>query len=248
LRGIKKETNGGGNMSFSDFCYSYAGLPENEIKFEIENIEKLCCATCGEEKKRGTKRKNIDIKTFSNHFNDMKYSHDYVCEPCAWLFSAGRSKPGNFLASPLGFVKTVISHDSVVEDKIPWLDHLSEVAKLPVDSVTGGVLTTDVKVRLWTRSRLVTVGSFGLYVHCPDWNISKFFSFDIQACLKASRFISEEILTKGFSKASALRGLANDFNRFSADFLRNSELEKHLIEMRSENFFIPSLIISGVKK
>ncbi|MDY0136360.1 MAG: hypothetical protein RBS36_04235 [Thiomicrospira sp.] len=138
------------------------------------------CGTCGASiDGDGVHIKEIDNPTFTNHADFFRFESTHVCNACASLYSAGKAKPGNFIATDQGFDYTVISLESVVEDKKPWLQVVNDLKSMPANTKVCGVLTTDVKPRLWPRMRLNTVGQFGLYVHAPDYDVSTHVDFDL---------------------------------------------------------------------
>ena len=164
------------------------------------------CATCGAAIDGvAVHIKEIECPTLTQHADFMAHGQ-HVCPACAWLFGAGKGKPGNFIATPDKYEQAVISLSSVVEDKRPWLTIIREIAKLPSDTPVCGVLTTDVKPRLWPRMQAATVGAFGLYVYSPDHDLSAFVTMDLPELLQA---IDTIILALGekFSKTEIKRGL-----------------------------------------
>ena len=114
------------------------------------------CATCGAAIDGvAVHIKEIECPTLTQHADFIAHGQ-HVCPACAWLYGAGKGKPGNFIATPDKYEQAVISLSSVVEDKRPWLTIIREIAKLPSDTPVCGVLTTDVKPRLWPRMQAAT--------------------------------------------------------------------------------------------
>lgn len=226
----------------SSHIYKCAGDPEVS---EIEPASGIC-ATCSIDISEGVHISKIENPAFSQNADFLRFG-THVCRACAWLYWSGKGKPGNFLAASNKFKQLVISHESVVEDKEPWCFALQQISGLPADTVVCGVLTTDVKPRLWPRARLATVGNFGLYVHAPDYDISTFIEFDLSKCLKISRLMKEPLIS-GFSKSSIYHGLFSDFSRSSRDIERSAAMESFLSVNRKDPAFIPALLISGVTK
>ena len=141
----------------------------------------------------------------------------------------------------------VISLESVVADKRPWIEVLSDIAALPPETPVAGVMTTDVKPRLWPRVRLATVGRFGLYVHAGDYDVSEWREFSLPKCLDLiGKMIAP--LKAGYAKASLYHGLFRDHARSSRDPARALEWDVQLAAHRSQPHFLPALIAAGVTK
>lgn len=226
----------------SQYIYRCAGLPLVEMLEETTGI----CATCAAEINQGVPIGKIENPTFSQHADFLRYSK-HVCSGCAWLYWAGKGKPGNFVAAGDSYQQLVISHESVVEDKEPWYTALQRIAQMPPETLACGVLTTDVKPRLWPRTKLSTVGNFGLYVHAPDYDLSAFVDFDLADCLSISELMRDPLVA-GYSKTSIYHGLLTDFNRSSKDPAKSLGWESQLNQNRRNPAFIPALLISGVTK
>ena len=204
------------------------------------------CATCGAEIAQGVPISKIENPTFSQNADFLRYSK-HVCVACAWLYWAGKGKPGNFLAANNKYEQLVISHESVVEDKDNWHSALTKLSKLPPDTLACGVLTTDVKPRLWPRTKLVTVGNFGLHVHAQDYDLSAFVQFDLAECLAISTIMLDPLIS-GFSKQSIFHGLLTDYQRASKQISITMHWEQALSPIRSSPAFIPALLITGTTK
>jgi hypothetical protein len=180
----------------------------------------------------------------ANHADYFSNGTKHVCRACSWLFASGKGRPGNFLACGNQFELLVISLESVVADKRPWMIALSELAGMPPETPVTGVMTTDVKPRLWPRARLATVGSFGLYVHAPDYDVSGWREFDLTACLAAIE-VMRGPLRAGFAKASVYHGLFRDYARVCRDPAQAAEWDNLLTRHRREAHFLPALIAAG---
>lgn len=234
-------------MNAPTLCWEAAGRPEIHKKFKIEPAVCLC-ATCGTALSGdAVTASSVDNSAFSERHESFKYKSAHVCIPCAWLYGAGPSKPGNFFCTPDRFEQTVISLESVVEDKRPWLHALQEAATLPPDTPCAGVLTTDVKPRLWPRAQLAAVGSFGLFVHAPDYDTSHFISFDLQECLHIIELVRPALLA-GFAKTSLYHGLLRDYQRFSKNPDTALSIEQSIAGLRKSPAFLPAILIAGVTK
>jgi len=163
------------------------------------------------------------------------------------MFAAGKGRPGNYIATPGTMEYTVISLESVVEGKRPWIEVLADIAAMPGDTPVAGVMTTDVKPRLWPRVRLATVDRFGLYLHAGDYDVSEWREFSLPACLELiGKMIAP--LTAGYAKASLYHGLFRDHARSSRDPARALEWDAQLTTHRSQPHFLPALIAAGVTK
>lgn len=224
-----------------------AGMPHPIDKFTISQ-HKGTCSTCGHAiNGDAVIISSFDNKAFSAHAESFRFGGTHVCMACGWLYGAGPSKPGNFIATPAKYELAVISLESVVEGKRPWLEILRELASMPLDTIVTGVLTTDVKPRLWPRARLCSVGNFGMYVHCPDYDVSQYIDF----CLRDLLAIIEIMLKPlhaGFSKSSIYYGLMRDYQRFAKSPDETLRWECKLKEFRSNPAFLPALLVSGVTK
>ncbi|HEY8136280.1 MAG TPA: hypothetical protein VIF61_00470 [Methylocystis sp.] len=183
----------------------------------------------------------------ADHANVFRFGSTGVCDACAWLFSAGKGRPGNFVATSNKLEYAVISLESVVTDKRPWIEIIRDLAALPKDARVTGVLTTDVKPRLWPRCRVATIDRFGLYVHATDYDFSQWVDFGLADCLAAIDAILPA-LRRGWSKASVRSGLFADHARASSDPAQALVLEQSLAPLRGRPEFLPALIMAGVTK
>lgn len=188
----------------------------------------------------------IETPTTSGHADLFRFGGGYICLACSWLFLAGKGKPGNFIATPNSFEATVISMDSIVASKRPWRDVLIDLAKMPACTPVAGVMTTDVKPRLWPRTRPATLGQFGLYIHCPDYDVSEWRNFSLTECVAITEML-RPMLAAGFSKASLWFGLLRDYARTAKTLSAAWAWESQLIKLRESPAFLPALIAAGVK-
>lgn len=181
------------SITAPQYVYHCAKSPDVDL---VENAN-CVCATCAAEIPMGVPISKIENPTFSQNADFLRYSK-HVCVACAWLYWAGKGKPGNFIAAGSSYAQLVISHESVVENKEPWFKALNRIADMPTDTLACGVLTTDVKPRLWPRTKLATVGNFGLYVHAQDYDLSAYVEFDLFECLRISELIRAPLIS-GYS-------------------------------------------------
>lgn len=234
-------------MSAPKLCWDASGNPDIHKKFKTEQALTVC-ATCGDSiDGKAVTVSSIDNNAFSERHESFKYRSPHVCLPCAWLYGAGRSKPGNFFCTPSVFEQTVISLESVVEDKRPWLHVLRDAARLPADTPCTGVLTTDVKPRLWPRAQLASIGSFGLFVHAPDYDTSRWVGLDLHEMLHIADTVIPA-LQMGFAKASLYHGLLRDYQRFSKKPDDALAMEQAIQPLRSSPAFLPAILVAGVTK
>ena len=115
---------------------------------------------------------------------------------------------------------------------------------MPKETPVIGVMTTDPKPRLWPMTQEMTVGNFGLYVHCPDYDVSTFLTLSIETILEYSKFLND-LLNMGFSKKACFYGTLGDKKRAKKDVLRLLRIESTLKEMRCSDGFVVSLLVSG---
>lgn len=221
-----------------------AGSPVVDLPHESVSVH---CATCGALISTGVPISEIETPTTAGHADLFRFGSHAVCDGCAWLFMAGKGRPGNFIAYGGMLEYTVISLNSVVADKRPWLHVLRDLSVLPADVPVTGVMTTDVKPRLWHRARLASVGRFGLYVHAPEYDVSEWRDFSLRDCLDAIDVITQA-LASGYSKASCYFGLLRDFARASKDPDAALRMEHDLAAIRTAPHFLPALIAAGITK
>lgn len=231
-------------MSASQHAWKAAGQPAHQY---AEEPADTVCATCAAPIMSGVPLAQIETPSTANHADYFRFGSKHVCPACAWLFDAGKGRPGNYIATPGAMEYTVISLESVVTDKRPWIEVLADVAALPPETPVAGVMTTDVKPRLWPRVRLATVARFGLYVHAPDYDISEYREFSLAACMALIGLMIAP-LTAGYAKASLYNGLFRDHARTTRDPARAMAWDALLATHRSQPHFLPALIAAGVTK
>lgn len=231
-------------MSAPIHTWMAAGSPEHPY---TQGACDTICATCAAPITSGVPLTQIETPTTANHADYFRFGSKHICAACAWLFAAGKGRPGNYVATTGVMEYTVISLESVVTDKRPWIEVLTDIAAMPPETPVSGVMTTDVKPRLWPRARLATVAGFGLYVHAMDYDVSEWREFSLRACLD---LIGQMIapLTAGYAKASLYHGLFRDHARTARDPARALAWDAMLAQHRSQPHFLPALIAAGVTK
>jgi hypothetical protein len=221
-----------------------AGSPEHPYTQEACDT---VCATCAATIRQGIPLQQIETPSTANHADYFRFGSKHVCQACAWMFAAGKGRPGNYIATPGAMEYTVISLESVVTDKRPWIDVLEDIAAMPGETPVAGVMTTDVKPRLWPRVRMATVGRFGLYLHVGDYDVSEWREFSLPACLDLIGNMIEP-LTAGYAKTSLYHGLFRDHARSIRDPIKTMAWEEQLSAHRNQPHFLPALIAAGVTK
>lgn len=220
-----------------------AGQPA--IKSAIHNCNGSYCACCGVEINEGVLVEDVAGTAISRQ-NEM-FAGEYVCQSCAWMCEDATQKNRNVLVLGNEIYWAMIGIESATSERPSWLDLLHKASLMPVDVAIQGVLTTDPKPRLWNMSKPCTIGNFGLYVHCTDYDISDFVYFDLQECLHISNYIIE-LLKLGYSKRACFFGLLSDLKKVKKDPLGIIQYESKLKELRQSKAFIPALLISGIAK
>ena len=143
---------------------------------------------------------------------------------------------------------SIASYSSLRNSERPsWLKVLRQVARLPSSTRLVGILTTDPKPRFWPRVKMATIGHCGMYVHCPDYDVSTYLAFSLTTALRIAN-LCVEILRLGYSKAALYHGLWRDFARLKRYGEQVAEYEQQLCTYRPLPEFIPALLIAGVKK
>lgn len=234
-------------LTAPQLAWTAAGCPRPNEKYKLSPHVGIC-STCGTAiDGDAVAISEIDSKAFSNHSESFRFGGTHTCLGCAWMYGMGKGRPGNYIALPGRFEQAVISLESVVEDKRPWLTIIREIAALPPDTPINAVLTTDVKIRLWPRSRIATVGRFGLYVHCPDYDVSQHVDCDLADLLHIIGLMLPA-LTAGFAKASVWYGLYRDHARMTKYLEDAWQWEAQLQQYRKHPAFLPALLMAGATK
>jgi hypothetical protein len=208
------------------------------------------CATCGQELQHAVAASSLAGDAFSRQVEFL--NGEYVCEACAWMYSKPTETHRNVFAVGDKIYWPMLSHDSATKERPSWYEVLSEASKLEADTPCIGVLTTDPKPRLWPMTRQRTLRSFGLYVHCSEYDVSEFRTFNLASCLALCEVLSH-CLVLGFSKRACAYGLLTDLKKVTklatklgAD--KVFSLESQLKAVRGEAYFLPSLLIAGAKE
>lgn len=229
----------------SALAWTAANQPRH--KYPEEMVPPGPCATCGVLLVIGVPLSAVETPTMANHADYFRFGSRHICPACAWLFDAGKGRPGNFVVFGDRIEYTVISLDSPVTDKRPWLHVLRDLAGLPPATPVSGVMTTDVKPRLWPRARLATVARFGLYLHAPEYDVSEWREFDLAEALQIIGVLLP-VLAAGFAKASLYHGLFRDFKRASGRPRDALAWEDAVSRHRLSPAFLPALIAAGIHK
>jgi hypothetical protein len=230
------------SISPSHMAWVASGSPTTAVQEDTAGP----CSSCGIHITAGVPLKSVETPTTSDHGNIFRYGSSHVCPGCAWLFAAGKGRPGNYIATPTSMEYVVISTTSVVADKRPWTQVLPEIAALPPSTPVAGVLTTDVKPRLFPRVRMATVGAFGLYIHASDHDVSEYRRFDLGACIRLVGNMAAP-LAAGYAKASLGYGLLRDHARFAKHPEQGMAWEAQLAPQRSLPHFLPALLVASAK-
>lgn len=171
------------------------------------------CATCAApitegvpfEPRRGVS--GVNNATFYGHAEYARYG-THVCAACAWMYGEpkrhhrGVLAIGNRIAWPLLGTKP----DG---DRPRWRQMWGDVArmaKVAPDTPMTGVLTTDVKPRLWPRCKPATAARPGVYLHSPDHDWSAWVDLDlgrVAACMS----ILDYAVSIGASKRACWSGI-----------------------------------------
>lgn len=230
----------------NNLCYliwKNSGKPEH--KFTKHKKNNGNCATCGSKlNTESAALKSEAVGTDFSRQSDFLPFGDYICEPCAWLYSYPKETHRNVIAFEDRVIWPMISSDSATEERPTWayiLNYINQNYNKSTKIV--GLMTTDPKPRLWPMTESVTIHNFGLYVHCSDYNISEFINFSLEDCIEISSYVSD-LISDGFSKISCLNGLLKDYKRVKKDISSSLKKENELKKMRLNNAFIPALIIS----
>jgi hypothetical protein len=214
-------------------------------KWSCESVNGRC-ATCGQTITEGVSRKIIESVTYSQQADYMKYG-DYNCLACAWLNSDPKNNHRGVIVVGDQIWWPMISLESSTPDRHQWLDVICDIGKYADETPVTGCITTDPKPRLWPRYKLSTIGSFGLYIHAPDYDQSGFLQIDRGKLIRISMLIKSALEMK-YSKRSVYLSLLNDFKITEKHPVESMNLERRLKELRKTNEFIPALLITQIKK
>lgn len=223
-------------MSHTNLCHKAAGSPD------VENLQSgvdAYCGTCGQHVKQAVHQNNVNNPTFSQHGDFLK--GEWICAGCVFMYKQGKAKPGNYIAvEDDQFYYLAIADTG---DKKPWSKMLVDLIKMSPSTKVTGVLTTDVKPRLWPRSNIATISDFGLYLHAPDYDVSEYRAFDLQSCIDCIAVINKAMALK-FTKASIYQNLFGYHKIAIKDLTSTQTLEAELSVLRANAAFIPALIIA----
>lgn len=218
-------------MTHTELCYLLANKPQIDDLQETDSH----CATCGSHCTQAVNQKDINNPTFSQHGDFLK--GEWICPACAFMYRQGKAKPGNYLAVQNGDLHYLSISGT---GKTSWREIVPQLTQKDPNTLVAGVLTTDVKPRLFPRTQLATIGDFGLYIHATEYDISEYREFDLTDLMTLIEQI-ETILSHKFTKTSILQGLFTYHKIAVKDPMLTAELDK--IE-RTNPAFIPALIIA----
>lgn len=217
-----------------------SGSPK--IKFSVESASGYC-ACCGISIKEGVKVKDVAGSALGRQHEMMPHG-SHVCHGCAWMCEESTQKNRNVFAISSEIYWPMIGGDMATEERPTWKKLLEKAVTYAPETQVMGVLTTDPKPRLWPIAQACTVEDFGLYVHCPDYDLSNFVRFDLNECLSISDKVSE-ILTLGYSKRACYFGLLSDMKKAQKEPQLAIKNERELSELRRSPAFVPALLIAS---
>lgn len=224
--------------------HAAGGPPHKYTEEAVKNGS--VCATCAAPITRGVDTGQVNNPTFSNHAEFFKFG-THVCRGCAWMYADPKRTHRNVLCVGEELWWPMISTESATDERPSWMELFGLIADYPPETSATGVLTTDPKPRMWPRCRAATVGSFGLYIHAPDMNISEWREFSLYALPSVSKPIRESLLG-GFSKTRIHRGLLGDYAKAKRSMREAMRLERDLQAARDEPEFVPALLVTQVSK
>lgn len=224
-------------MTAQQYAWRVAGEPVADL--EPETMPGVC-ATCGGNDTMGVPTDAINSGTFSMQSDFFRFG-THCCRACTWLYRMGKSQPGNIMAAGGKLYRPTIAEN---EGRDRWIRVLEEVSKLPPDAPVMGIITTDVKPRVWPRVRMATRSNFGLVVHAPEYDVTGFLAFSLDKLLEITRFAAP-ILARGYSKRSLLLGILRDYPRASKHIQEAIAWEKQLEQYRIEAAFAPALVAAA---
>lgn len=223
-----------------------AGEPAH--KYKEESYEGPC-ATCATEIRSGVHTKRVAGSNFSNHTEFFKWG-EYVCPACAWLYGAGRGMPGSFIAFAEEYLRPVVSPDAPKYDpphRPTWMDALKTASGSAPGAPMTGVLTSDVKARVWPRIELAICSAPGLYVHAPDYDVSEWRALDLSYLLEVADVASEALcalLTLDAGKRHLMASLYANRPLVAAYGEEVIGWEEVLGEARDSPEFIPAVMVA----
>lgn len=224
-------------MTPSQFLWSISGQPPCDIEPEPYSGP---CSTCGHHDICGVKTDDINNPGFSQHDEYFRFG-SHVCRACAWLYRMGKSNPGNIIGVGQKIYRPTIAEN---EGRDRWIRVLEEISQLPSDTYVAGVLTTDVKPRVWPRMRMATIGQFGLVVHAPDYDVAGYISMKLPTLLSMTTAMAS-MLARGYSKRSLLVGILKDFPRASKHLKEAMDWEYQLSIWRPQAEFAAALVVAA---
>jgi hypothetical protein len=215
-------------------------------RYQFEPVSGLCC-TCGAEITEGVPFESrrgvvgINNDTFSGHAEYARWG-THACRACAWLYGdPKRTHRAILVVGERGWWPTIKAE---MEGRTRWRDLLHEIISAPPETIMTGILTTDPKPRLWPRAQLATCAASGLYVHIPDWDISRWLSFSVREVIDTLAVI-DEAMASGVTKSQIVQGIWSSpriVDRLGVD--RVAALESRLAPLRGSDRLILATVIA----
>lgn len=224
-----------------------ASAPEGKTgaKYAFEGCEGVCATCCHPiasgvpaHPRRGVT--GILNATFSGHAEYLAHG-THVCAGCAWMY--GQPKISHRAVLTLGGRSwwPTISQD--MEGRPKWREILREASDLPPDAPMTGVLTTDPKPRFWPRVRLASIARPGLYVHWPDFDISRWVDFEFAAfwtCLG----VVDEARALGMTKRECMLGGCTSRLVDKRGIVAVMDMEARLAALRPDPSFSIAVVLA----
>jgi len=165
------------------------------------------------------------------------------CPACAWMYTQPKQKNRAVLALGNNLFWPLIKADPAQPHRPQWSEMFQRVADADLLTPTTGVLTTDPKPRLWTKTHVSTAGAFGLFLNTPEYNAGFWVSFSARRALDIGQTIGEA-LALGFSKRTIARDLGRHKSFEKAPAIAYA-LESDLRGLRRDPAFLPALIATS---
>jgi hypothetical protein len=192
----------------------------------------------------GVPTARIENPAFSSHADMFRFG-SHVCPACAYLYSYPKRTHRNVLAIGDRTYWPMLGWDSATAERPTWWDLLHTLAEMPAETPVAGVMTTDPHPRLWPRTRLATVGRFGLYVHDPRYNVSSFIAAPLAEIVVSARLI-QHALHQGWNKRACTISLWHDYARARRHLPFVVQHEPLLAAARQQPSFVIARLVAGI--